>query len=240
MDKYEKIARVYPSIAGFVIPIILTILFINRFFPSGWDQWEIIVAKVALFIPIPVFYGAIGFCLRTTIANTSKLIFQIPIFKQDETQMPTTLLLSWNSSKRKSQQDIRNIAKKVKEDFGIKLFSEKEAEKNPEEEKRIIVDAVGKIRELTRGNANLQQYNRLYGFCRNYLGACVYAIGFIIIALIANYTFSLELNTYLWCALIIQVIFGVISFLALKPIGYEYAKALFNAYTTGTTYTYNN
>ena len=152
--------------------------------------------------------------------------------------MPTTQLISWKSTKRKSEQDIKNIAKKVKTDFGIKLFSEKEEETNPDEAKRTIVDAVGKIREVTRGNENLQQYNRLYGFFRNYLGACVYAIAFIVLALIINYICLLEYGIILWSGLVFQLILGLISFLILKLIGFEYARALFNAYITDASYTY--
>ena len=238
MDKYEKIARVYPCIAGSIIPIILSGIFIFRFFPSGWNIWETFIAKISVFVPITVFYGALGFWCRTIIANTSKLIFQFPLFKQDETMMPTTQLISWKSTKRKSEQDIKNIAKKVKTDFGIKLFSEKEEETNPDEAKRTIVDAVGKIREVTRGNENLQQYNRLYGFFRNYLGACVYAIVFIVLALIINYICLLEYGIILWSGLVFQLILGLISFLILKLIGFEYARALFNSYITDASYTY--
>lgn len=238
MDKYEKTARVYPCIAGSIIPIILSGIFVFRFFPSGWGLWETFIAKISVFIPITVFYAALGFWCRTIIANTSKLIFQFPLFKQDETMMPTTQLLSWKSEKRKSEQDIKNIAKKVKVDFGIKLLSEKEEEINPDEAKRTIVDAVGKIREVTRDNENLQQYNRLYGFFRNYLGACVYAIVFIIFAIAINYICHLEYGVIMWSGLAFQLALGFISFLILKMIGFEYAKALFNAYITGASYTY--
>ena len=237
MDKYEKTARVYPCIAGSIIPIILSGIFVFRFFPSGWGLWETFIAKISVFIPITVFYAALGFWCRTIIANTSKLIFQFPLFKQDETMMPTTQLLSWKSEKRKSEQDIKNIAKKVKVDFGIKLLSEKEEEINPDEAKRTIVDAVGKIREVTRDNENLQQYNRLYGFFRNYLGACVYAIVFIIFAIAINYICHLEYGVIMWSGLAFQLALGFISFLILKMIGFEYAKALFNAYITGASYT---
>jgi hypothetical protein len=123
-------------------------------------------------------------------------LFQFRLFKEDETEMPTTKLLLWSSAERKSEADIKQIAAKVEADFGIRLLSKDEEIANPSEAKRAIVDAVGKIREVTRKNENLQQYNRKYGFCRNYLGACVYAIGAIIFALVVN--FILEMPYTIW------------------------------------------
>lgn len=72
------------------------------------------------------------------------------MFKEDETEMPTTKLLLWTSDKRKSEVEIRQIARKIFEDFGIKLLTKEEEIANLPEAKRTIVDAVGKIREVTR------------------------------------------------------------------------------------------
>lgn len=45
MNKYEKEARVYPVIAGMIIPIILTTLYVTSFIPKSLDIWESIIAK---------------------------------------------------------------------------------------------------------------------------------------------------------------------------------------------------
>ena len=50
MNKYEKEARVYPAIAGMIIPIILTTLYVTSFIPKTLDMWESIIAKIGLFI----------------------------------------------------------------------------------------------------------------------------------------------------------------------------------------------
>ena len=99
-------------------------------------------------------------------------------------------------------------------DFGIRLLSKDEEIANPSEAKRAIVDAVGKIREVTRKNENLQQYNRKYGFCRNYLGACVYAIGAIIFALVVNFILEMPYTKILMVALVAQVLFGIINYVS--------------------------
>ena len=91
-------------------------------------------------------------------------------------------------------------------------------------------------RLVTRKNENLQQYNRKYGFCRNYLGACVYAIGVIIIALIVNFILDMTYTKILLISLIIQVLLGVIDYMSYKSKGYDYARAMYNAYMTGVEY----
>ncbi len=236
MNKYEKEARVYPAISGMIIPIILTTLYVTSFIPDTYDVWKSVIAKIGLFIPVALIYGALAYWIRQLFIDASKQLFQFRLFKEDETDMPTTKLLLWNSAERKSEADIKQIAAKVKIDFGIQLFSKEEEIANPSEAKRVVVDAVGKIREVTRKNENLQQYNRKYGFCRNYLGACVYAIGAIVLALVVNYIFNLPYARILWMALCAQVLLGIIDYASYKSKAYDYARAMYNAYITGAEY----
>ena len=232
MDIYERQARVYPAIAGTIIPMILTCAFIFTYLPTELTnrQWLIRISTV---VPIALIYGSLGYWGRQQFIDISKLLFQYPLFKQDETNMPTTQLLLWSSPKRKSGQDIKAIARKIKKDFNITLLSEEQERENLIEAQKTIVDAVGKIREVTRGNENLQQYNRKFGFCRNYLGSCVCSIGFIIFAIILDSIFDWGFTVILISALIIQILLGTLAFGTLKLKGDEYARALFNAYIAG-------
>ena len=232
MDKYEKEARVYPAIAGMIIPIILTALYVISYIPDTLNVWENIIATIGLFIPVALIYGAIAYWIRQLFIDASKQLFQFPLFKQDETEMPTTKLLLWSSDKRKSEAEIKQIAAKVKRDFGIQLFSKDEELANPAEAKRAIADAVGKIREVTRENENLQQYNRKYGFCRNYLGACVYAIAAILFALIINLLLEMPYTNILLVALVVQVLLAGIDYWSYRYKAYDYARAMYNAYMT--------
>ena len=236
MDKYEKEARIYPAIVGMIIPSILTTLYISTFMPDAICVWDSIIEKIEVFIPVVLFYSALAYWIRQLFIDASKILFQFPMFKEDETEMPTTKLLLWTSDKRKSEVEIRQIARKIFEDFGIKLLTKEEEIANLPEAKRTIVDAVGKIREVTRKNENLQQYNRKYGFCRNYLGACVYAIGAIVIALISNVILGMPYTKILLISLIIQVLLGIIDYVSYKYKGYDYARAMYNAYMTGAEY----
>ena len=224
MNKYEKEARVYPAIAGMIIPIILTTLYVTSFIPKTLDIWESIIVKIGLFIPVALIYGALAYWIRQLFIDASKRLFQFRLFKEDETEMPTTKLLLWSSDVRKSEADIKRIAEKIKTDFGIQLLSKDEEISNLSEAKRTIVDE------------NLQQYNRKYGFCRNYLGTCVYATGAIILALAANFILGMPYASVLFMALGVQILLGIIDYASYKSKAYDYARAMYNAYITGAEY----
>ena len=236
MDIYERQARIYPAIAGTIIPVILTLVFVFFYHSSGLLIGKLLVVRISMIIPIALIYGALSYWIRQLFIDTSKLLFQYIFFKRDETEMPTTQMLLWSSPNRKSSQEIKVIAKKIRKDFNLILLTEEQERENPIEAQKTIVDAVGKIREVTRGNENLQQYNRKFGVCRNYLGACVWSIGFIIFVLILNFFFHLGFTTIILFALLIQFLLGGWALLTLRFKGEEYAKALFNAYITETDY----
>lgn len=71
-----------------------------------------------------VVYSALAYWIRQLFIDASKILFQFPMFKEDETEMPTTKLLLWTSDKRKSEVEIRQIARKIFEDFGIKTIDQ--------------------------------------------------------------------------------------------------------------------
>ena len=131
---------------------------------------------------------------------------------------------------------IKTIAAKLKEDFGIKLLSEAKEQNNLLEAKKTIVDGVGKIREVTRNNPNLLQYNIDFGFCRNYLGGAVYSTFFLLIILFLNIFDVVDNWQITLIALAFQLLLGIIVFVSLKSKGYSYARALFNAYIGNSEY----
>lgn len=228
---YNKRARLFSSIAAMAIPlIVLSFIFIHMGIPTIWDIPG--TKAITSFIPSALIIATIGYLLEELFNSTSKIIFQFPLFSENETNMPTTKLLSWSSKERLSDDMIKQIAIRVRYDFGITLMSATEEKKksNAKEAKRRIVDAVGKIREETRENENLMRYNIQYGFCRNYLGGSVYALLFLVVAIIINCNIAFMNNILLWMLLGIQIILVVLFFFSLKHIGNSYARALYNAY----------
>lgn len=229
MDKYTKYARVYPSLASMIMPIILTtILLLNT--PIDFLNEYLLVEKIiSIFIPTAIIYASIGYAARELFRSTSKSLFQFWLFKEDETQMPTTNLLLWSKTTF-SEQKMKILRKKIKEDFNIKLLSDMDEQENNTEARRTIVDVVAQIRNATRNEDILLQYNYEFGFCRNYIGGCVYSILFIFLIGIVNYLYGFINNYIVIICLILGLIFMLIALFSLKKRGVAYAKQLFAVY----------
>lgn len=236
MKDYVLYAQKYPAIIGMLLPSIITAIQLPEFLPQLLNGIHGFASKLCLFIPVAVVYAAIGYFARQAFRDTSKFLFQFPLFKQDESEMPTTHLLLHTDKRRLSKSMLDQISIKVEKEFGIKLLDEAEEKSDLSEAKRTIVDAVGKMRESTRKNANLQQYNIDFGFCRNYLGATVYAVAILLVIMIVNIALGIGTWQYTLLALIVQLFCGIIAYATLKYKGYAYAKSLFNAYLSGKEY----
>ena len=230
MKDYETYARKYPAIVSMVVPAFATAPIILYYLPQLQEYCSYIEALIGVFIPIGIVYGAIGYYIRQTFRDISKLLFQLPLFKEDETEMPTTKLLLWSSKKRLSNNKIQIVAAKVQKDFQIRLLNATEEEKDLIEAKKTIVDAVGAIREVTRDNAILLNYNIDFGFCRNYLGGAVCATILLLIAFLLNVFAGAGNWAFTLVLIFIQILLGLIDFITLKQKGYRYARALFDAY----------
>ena len=89
----------------------------------------------------------------------------------------------------------------------------------------MLLGKSGSAQELIK----ILQYNIDFGFCRNYLGATVYALVILLIILIINIV-GWGYWLYTLIAIIIQLILGIIAFFTLKYKANAYARALFNAY----------
>lgn len=176
-----------------------------------------------------LIFTAFAYLSRELVRNTSKIIFQFPIFKEDETEMPTTKLLLWRDGKI-SKSYHKEIEKKVKQDFGIQLLSASKELQDLYQAKLVIVNAVQQMREVTRDNAILLQYNYEYGFCRNYLGASVLSVFYLCLLWIGN----IWLNMLPWWIYAIfvglQIIAMLIAIVFLRYTAKAYARQLINAY----------
>lgn len=179
MDKYIRVARVYPSVLGMLPTCILLAMCMGEWFP----KYEALVGNVKWVLCLiggtALVSMAVGYLVGELFKETSKWLFQYPLFKKDETKMPTTQMLLWQNEII-SPEYHNEIAAKVKETFGRKLPTCKEEEAEPGVSKMRIAEIVSQIRQNCRGDEILRQYNIEFGFCRNYLGASVWSIIFII------------------------------------------------------------
>lgn len=225
---YEKKARLYPVIIGMLIPLFL-IIHLSSQMISTFNQLEEIWNIAISILPATLITGALMYGVKYLSRSTSKALFQFPLFKENESKMPTTELMLW-SNKSLSRQKKGLVHKKIQNDLGLILMTEEQEELEEEEARLLIADAVKQIREKTRENIILFNYNCNYGFIRNFMGANIWALITVICIGILNYINPLIDNSLVLGAIIIILISYPIAFLLLKQNGREYARQLFTAY----------
>lgn len=231
MTEYEKKARLYPTLLSATVPGILLLCCIWTIVPQYFTTIPYLYRILSMVGCAGIFIAACSFLGREACRRMSKCLFQSWLFKEDETEMPSTDLLIYEKSIFSTQQ-IDNIRNKICSDFTISIPS-KENQVESLELRKIITDAVRQIREKTRSNAILLDYNIRYGFCRNLLGGLSIGILFtfgLIVAILFNLIPFPIIPIVL--ALILQLIIFVGAFFQLKGVAKEYAKQLYNVYLT--------
>lgn len=225
---YEKRARLYPVILSMLIPFILFIIIGNNIL-SLFDKVERIWNILISIIPASLVTAAIVYGVKNLVRSTSKAVFQFPLFKEDETKMPTTEILL-HSNDIISRQNKQLIRIKIKQDIGLKLMEEEDEIRNEREARLIIVDAVRRIREKTRDNQILFNYNCNYGFVRNFMGANIWALLIVFLLILINLFVPVIDNVVYIGSVILIIMSFPISFYLLKLNGKEYARQLFSVY----------
>lgn len=229
MNKYIRIARVYPALVGMVIPWIIIVWSLGDYLPKVQANITMLFSYLGVGLSSAIIVGAIGYALREAFRSVSKWLFQFPFFKEDETQMPTTEMLLWKN-KSISTELHKNIIKKCYSMFHIRLLSEEKEQEDEREARITIVNAVQHMREATRSNKILLQYNYEFGFCRNYLGAALFDVVFVIICLIVNNEIALMPQIAIWILGGILVVSILLAMWSLKYRAKAYARSLFTAF----------
>ena len=233
MSKYERTARLYPAILSSIVPAVIVLAIIWELqIPTvkqflGWSY-----RLVTLSIGTALIASAIGFWGKELCRNTSKLLFQFPFFKEDETEMPTTkLLISEETSFGKYQ--LAKLFAKINNDFNDDLIDLKRqySPNNSYEYRKEVVAVVALIRQKTKGDPILLNYNIRYGFGRNLLGGMTIGIVFTIILLLGTNFMNMGVTVrQLLFALILQIALFLITLLFFKQTAREYARQLFYSY----------
>ena len=229
MNAYEKHANLYSSWVAMLVPTVLIVYSLFALLQFGCGDFLFIKGVLSTILPV-VFFSACGYYLREFFRNTSKILFQFRLFKEDETEMPTTKLLLYKSGLL-SRADLSLVRRKVKDDFLYRMPSEKDEDKDLVTAKIGIVGAVSKIREVTRSNKILLQANYRYGFYRNMLGGIVWSTLPILVIIGLGYILpnkKIVLAGYVSFAMLaLQFAF---SFVFMKYAARNYARYLIAAY----------
>ena len=229
MDKnkiYEKRARLYPVIITLALPIGLLSYFLVNLLPV---EINLATRVVVSLVPTGLLTAAFSFYFKNFVRSISKWIFQFRYFKENESYMPTTELLLWNNQKFTDSYKKR-IREKIKETYNVKLSTKESEAKNEQEARKLIAEIIPQLRNITRDNDILFDYNCYFGSMRNALGGCVVAMLIIVILFIIN----LKYVVVPILLLIIPFVLYLLSFIIAKPLlkyfGYEYARKLYDAF----------
>lgn len=225
---YEKKARLYPVIIAMLTPLLL-IIYLSSKIMATFNQLEGIWNIAISIIPATLITGALTYGVKSLSRSTSKALFQFPLFKENETKMPTTELILWKNNLL-SKQNIRLIHEKIHIDFGLELMSEGQEQNDEEQARLLIADAVKQIREKTRENIILFNYNCNFGFIRNFMGASIWAFIIVLGVGIFNLINPLLDGSLIFTVLLLIFISCPISFFIMKQNGREYARQLFTSY----------
>jgi hypothetical protein len=225
---YEKKARLYPVIISMLLPLFIMIIISNQILLTVLEVKKIWNIAISI-IPATLITGALIYGVKFLVRSTSKALFQFPLFKENETKMPTTELLLWKNNTI-SKQNKTLISKKIFQEIGLNLMTESEENQDENEARLLISDAVKNIREKTRDNIILFNYNCNYGFIRNLMGANIWAITLLLLILVLNYFYTLINYKILLIAITIVLISFPISYFLLKQNAKEYARQLYTAY----------
>jgi hypothetical protein len=223
---YEKRARLYPVIITMALPFGLLSYFSIYLLPF---EANLVTRIFVSLIPTGLLTAAFSYYFKNFIRSISKWIFQFRYFKQDESYMPTTELLLWSNNEFTDNYKKR-IREKIKNDFNVKLSTKEGELKNEKEVRKLIAETIPQLRNTTRDNDILFDYNCYFGSIRNALGGCVVAM-IILIAL-----FFINLRCVIVPTLLLVIPFGMylLCFVFAKPLlkhfGYEYARKLYDAF----------
>lgn len=231
MTEYEKKARLYPALLSSTVPGTLLLWCVWTIVPQYFTTIPFLYRLLSMVGCAGIFIAACSFLGREICRRMSKYIFQSWFFKEDETKMPTTDLLIYEKSIFSAQQ-IDNIRNKICSDFTITI-PPKEQQEESLELRKTITDAVRQIKEKTRSNAILLDYNIRYGFCRNFIGGLSLGILFTLVLIISIMIDCISLpivpTTY---ALGLQLLLFIGALFQLKSVAREYARQLYNVYLT--------
>jgi len=223
-NKYSRTARLYPAIISLIPILLLTISLSNNELESLLEQ--LVSVKI-------IGNVSMGIVLIYLLAQTNRFIgkefFERRYFKT-QLQMPTTEILLY-STDYISTQFKEKIRKKIERDFSLNLPSKVEEEKNNDDARRRIVDAVALVRGVVGDGKLLLQHNIEYGFVRNLIGSIPIGLSFSIVDIIYFQSHGMSNALKLAVAL---TLFWFLLLLASKYLmrryGILYARRLFEEY----------
>ena len=232
MNKFERHSYLYSSWVALFVPCILSLYVGYDYIGSIaviYDSSMNIVNKIIPASFMIAFYAAVGFYLRNTFRLTSRHLFQYRLFKEDETEMPTTQILLYADATLPDETKDR-VREKVYEKFNFKMKNREEERNDLLNAKKCIIQAVKYMRNATREDPILVQSNYRYGFQRNQLGGLVWSSLFCIVLLLISAFTNSGYTIVSLCALLAVALQGVGAYFMMKDEAKTYADTLISSF----------
>jgi len=229
MNTYERHAYLYSSWVAVIIPAVLSMYILYGVLPDIANQYNNLIKIVETVLPVAIIFGAIGYGIRELFRSTSKIIFQFPTFKEDETRMPSTEMLLY--SNKKLSENAKNLVRAyVQTDFQYQMPSKQDEIEDINEARLSVVTGFGMIKNVTRHHDIVIQSNYRYGFFRNCLGGLLWSFLITFVVVI----FFLCVHSPYTCislvALFLIVLQAILSYVFMRMAAINYARTVINHY----------
>ena len=228
--KYNQWARHYPAIVNLVFPLIVIVYaFFDKINVS--NDLAMTVSRIELITKIILVFGsvipALFFFYVFFIRELSMHVVERSL---DSIFGKKTINMLKANNHTFSDERKNKIKEKIKSDFGIDIPAE-ECKRwlfPSKDDFRIKAnEAFDRIRENTRQNPILFEYNCVYGFFRNLSGGLLFNLFALFVILILKIEFKENLQEIISCYWYVIPIMLLISLVFIRTSGYTYSKRLF-------------
>ncbi len=223
-NAYNLTARIYPAIIASIPFYVFQFFYLSPTLGQFWgDLFGIQIASDATIVL------ALLFLLVQLDRYVSKQLFQNKMFARGLAFPTTDYLLHFDS--HFSQPYRTQIHAKIKSDFNIDIPSREEEKRDPAYARKIINEAVGRVRVKVGDGKLVGQHNAEYGFARNLAGGAAIALVMSVADAIFFFAFHTVIATWFSVALIvIYFLIIVFSKQIINAFAHHYAEKLIDEY----------
>jgi len=218
-------ARLFPA----VITSIPMLVFLNKVIAVQYhDALKNIYDVLPLIAHLGLSAAVIFLCVQIN-RLVAKEVFQRLYFKE-ELFMPTTSHLLFSNTHY--IDSIKNkIRDKISSKFDISLLNALDEQHDEMKSRKLIATGVSQIRIALKGNDMLLQHNIEYGFWRNLIGGCLWAVMFSAATFVYGMQYYLhDLKTIGIICFVIYLMPILLSKLIINYYGRYYSKILYEQF----------
>lgn len=221
--KYNDWARNRPAYISLAIPCVYCLAYFNLYAEELSDFKYIITTLLGMSSVV----GAVFFLYVFLIRDVSKILPGMILFAR--TIKPTTkVLLSTNNTFTDETKNL--IREKINQLYQVNLDSIEDKTGKDKKYTQLIDDVVGRIRNDTRFDNILFEYNCIYGFYRNLSAGIIINIFILIVGIVYSNYVEIPYSSTFFPLLLALIIFDLILIYFAYSSGMTYAKQMYNVF----------